>query len=74
MVGGAGRMTLAAPLVDWAALGKSLGVAFVTVIFVAICFGLVVRGSDRRRWALVAIGTLGCAAAAAAGIVAMLHK
>jgi hypothetical protein len=67
-------MTLAAPLVDWAALGKSLGVAFVAVVFVALCFGLVVRESDRRRWALVAVGTLGCAAAVAAGILAMLHK
>jgi hypothetical protein len=67
-------MTLAATLVDWVALLKSLGVAFLAVLFVAICFGLAVRGSDRRRWAVVAIGTLGCAAAAAAGILAMLHK
>jgi hypothetical protein len=52
-------MTLAATLVDWVALGKSLGVAFLAVLFVAICFGLTVRGSDRRRWAVVAIGTLG---------------
>ena len=67
-------MTLAAPLVDWAALGKGLGVAFLATLFVAACFGLVVRGGDRRRWGLVAVGTLGCAAAAAAGILAMLHK
>jgi len=67
-------MMLAAPLVDWAALGKSLGVAFVAVVFVALCFGLVVRESDRSRWALVAVGALGCVAALTAGILAMLHK
>jgi hypothetical protein len=67
-------VTLASPLVDWAALGKSLGVAFLAVLFVAVCFGLVVRESDRRNWALVAVGTLGCVLAAAAGILAMLHK
>jgi hypothetical protein len=67
-------MMLASPLVDWAALGKALGVAFLAVLVVAICFGLVVRGSDRRQWALVVVGALGCAAAAAFGIVAMLHK
>jgi uncharacterized membrane protein HdeD (DUF308 family) len=67
-------MTLAAPLVAWAALGKSLGAAFLVVLVVALCFGLVVRGSDRRHWGLVVVGTLGCAAAVAAGIIAMLHK
>jgi len=67
-------MMLAPPLVDWVALAKALGVAFGAVLFVAVCFGLVVRGSDRRQWLLVTIGALGCAAAAGLGVVAMLHK
>ena len=67
-------MTPAAQLVDWAALGKSLGAALLGVLFIAVCFGLIVRESDRRRWGLVAVGAVGCAAAAAAGILAMLHK
>ena len=65
---------LASPLVDWAALGKALGAAFLAVMIVAICFGFVVRGADRRKWALVAVGALGCVAAAAFGVIAMLHK
>ena len=65
---------IASPLVDWAALGKALGVAFAAIVLVAICFGLVVRGGDRRQWLLVTVGALGCAAAAAFGVIAMLHK
>jgi hypothetical protein len=67
-------MIVAAPLVDWAALGKALGVAFVAILVVALCFGLLVRSADRRRWPLVAVSLLGCAAAAAFGVLAMLHK
>jgi hypothetical protein len=67
-------MTVGSALVDWVALGKALGVAFLVVLVVAVCFGLVVRGGDRRQWLLVAIGGLGCAAAAVFGVVAMLHK
>jgi hypothetical protein len=37
-------MTVGSSLVDWAALAKSLGVAFAVVLFVAVCFALVVRG------------------------------
>jgi hypothetical protein len=65
---------VASSLVDWAALAKSLGVAFVAVLFVAVCFGIVVRGEARRQWALVGLGLLGCLVAAALGVVAMLHK
>jgi len=67
-------MMIAAPLVDWTALGKGLGAAFLGVLVVAVCFGLVARGSARHAWVSVAIGALGCIAAAALGIVAMLHK
>jgi hypothetical protein len=67
-------MIVASPLVDWNALGKALGVAFVAVVFIALCFGLVVRGSDRRQWLQVGIGALGCAAAAVFGVIALLHK
>jgi hypothetical protein len=65
---------IASALIDWAALAKGLGSALVAVVVVAVCFGLIVRGSDRRQWAAVAIGAIGCLAAAALGIVAMLHK
>ena len=67
-------MILASPLVDWGALADALGVAFLAVLVVAVCFGLVVRGSAHRTWPLVAIGAIGCAAAAVFGVIAMLHK
>ena len=67
-------MILASPLVDWAALGKALGVAFLAIVVVAVCFGLVVRAADRRNWLLLVVGILGCTAAAVFGVIAMLHK
>ena len=67
-------MILASPLVDWAALGKALGVAFLAVLVVALSFALVVRGADRRHRLQLSLGVLGCAAAAALGMIAMLHK
>ncbi|MBV8479778.1 MAG: hypothetical protein JOY72_05680 [Actinobacteria bacterium] len=67
-------MTLASALVNWSALAEALGVAFVAVVTAAVCFGLIVRGSARRAWPAVAVGAIGCLAAAAFGIAAMLHK
>jgi hypothetical protein len=67
-------MILASPLVDWGALVDTLGAAFIAVLVVAVCFGLVVRGSANRVLPLVAIGVIGCVVAAALGVFAMLHK
>jgi len=44
------------------------------IVFVALCFALVVRAGDRNQWLLVAVGYIGCAAATALGVIAMLHK
>jgi hypothetical protein len=65
---------IAGALVDWASLAKALGAAFASAVVVAIAFGAIVRGSYRRSWPLVAVAGAACVAAAALGVVAMLHK
>ena len=64
----------AAALVDWGAFAKAVLAAAGAALAVVVLFSLVVVGASRRQWLLVALGALGCLAAAAVGVVAMTHK
>jgi hypothetical protein len=47
--GSGGRGYRLGQLVDWVALAQGLGAALAALLLVAVCFGLVLRGGDRRQ-------------------------